>query len=139
MPHSQRTRAETRDTIPALAGIVILAIHFRTLQKPFRSAILGHRRADQMPGFGVPSSSTETTDRSFDFWRACLRLRSHATFFRITRLPCTSVRVVLSCGSNTLTLAGSTARNSQNSGTPLYLNAASRTAFAVIGRWGLSG
>src|SRR5207249_12041754 len=87
----------------------------------------------------VPSCSTETTVRSFDFRRASLRLRNHATFSRITWPPFTSVRVIPSFGSNTLTSAGSTARNSQKSDTPLYLNAASRTAFAVNGRRGPSG
>ena len=82
----------------------------------------------------MPSSSTETSVRSFGFRRACLRLRSHAAFLRTTRPPFTSVRGLPSFGSNTLTSAGSAARNSQKSGTPLYLNAASRTAFAVSGR-----
>jgi hypothetical protein len=65
---------------------------------------------------------------------ACLRLRSHATFLRTTWPPFTSVRVFPSFGSNTLTSAGSAARNPQKFATPLYLNAASRTAFAVSGR-----
>src|SRR6266496_4222379 len=91
-------------------------------------------QGDQIPGFRVPSSSTETRARSFGFERVCWRLRSHVTFLRTTRLPFTSVRVLPSFGSNTLTLAGSDAKNPQNSGTPLYLNAASRTAFAVSGR-----
>ena len=41
------------------------------------------------------------------------------------------MRVLPSFGSNTLTSAGSAARNPQKFATPLYLNAASRTAFAV--------
>jgi hypothetical protein len=58
-------------------------------------------------------------------------LLSHATFLRITRPPSTSVRVLPSFGSNTLTSAGSAARNSQKLATPLYLNATSRTVFAA--------
>jgi hypothetical protein len=44
------------------------------------------------------------------------------------------VRVFPSFGSNTLTSAGIDTRNPQKFATPLYLNAASRTAFAVSGR-----
>jgi hypothetical protein len=66
--------------------------------------------------------------------RACLLLRSHATFFGITRPPFTSARVLPSFGSSTPTSAGSAARNPQKFATPLYLNALSRTVFAVSGR-----
>ncbi len=44
------------------------------------------------------------------------------------------LRGLPSFGSNTLTSAGSAARNPQKFATPLYLNAASRTAFGVSGR-----
>jgi hypothetical protein len=125
---------ETRNTILVLIETVTLAIQFG-LQKPveMKIAIDGDHSVDQIPEFRVPSSSTETTVRSFGFRRACLRLRSHAAFLRITRPPCTSVRVLPSFGSNTLTSAGSAARNPQKFGTPLYLNAAWRAPFAVSG------
>src|SRR5262249_26441939 len=93
---------------------------------------------DQIPGFRVPSSSTETTVRSLGFERACWRLWSHAAFLRITRPPFTSGRFVRSFGSNTLTSAGRAAKKPQKSGTPLNLNAASRTVFAVSGRRGFA-
>src|SRR5215468_1733387 len=64
----------------------------------------------------------------------CLCLRSHATFFGTTRPPFTTGRVLPSFGSNTPTSAGSAARNPQKFGTPLYLNAASRTVLGVSGR-----
>src|SRR5204862_3111675 len=64
----------------------------------------------------------------------CLGLRSHATFLRIMWPPFTIARGLPSFGSNTLTSAGSAARNPQKFATPLYLNAASRMAFAVGGR-----
>ena len=68
------------------------------------------------------------------FFDGDLKVDQIPGFLGITWLPSTSVRILPSFGSNTLTLAGSAARNSQKPGTPLYLNAASRTAFAVGGR-----
>src|SRR5262249_44210828 len=62
-----------------------------------------------------------------------LRFRSQPRFLPITWPPFTTGRVLPSSGSYTLTSAGSIARNPQKLATPLYLNAASRTAFAVSG------
>ncbi len=87
------------------------------------------------------SLRTETNVRSFGLLSgfvyvrgACLCLRSHATFFCITRPPFTSSRVLPSFGSNTATSAGSAVRNPQKFATSLYLNAALRTAFGVSER-----
>src|SRR5262249_52468066 len=61
-------------------------------------------------------------------------LRSHATFFGITRPPFTSARVLDSFESNTPTSAGIATKNPKKLATPLCLNAAFRTVSAVSSR-----
>jgi hypothetical protein len=91
------------------------------------------------------SLRAETNVRSFGLLSgfvyvrgACLCLRSHATFFGITRPSFTSARVLPSFGSTTPTSAGSAVRNPQKFATSLYLNAALRTAFGVTERCGFA-
>ena len=60
------------------------------------------------------------------------------TFFGITRPPFTSSRVLPSFGSSTPTSAGSAVRNPQKFATPLYSNAALRTAFGASERRALA-
>src|SRR6267378_1067220 len=97
---------ETRNTILVLLGRVTSRSGFG-LQKPVETkiAIDGDHSIDQFPEFRVPSSSTETSVRSFGLRSACLHLWSHTTFLGITRPPFTSVRGLPSFGSNTLTSA----------------------------------
>jgi hypothetical protein len=98
---------------------------FRGLMTPMRTRSL--RTETNVRSFGLLSG--------FVYVRgACLCLRSHATFFGITRPPFTSARVLSSFGSSTPTSAGSAARNPQKFATPLYLNAALRTTFGVSER-----
>jgi hypothetical protein len=112
-----------------LKSAIRLGNHFsksRGLMKP-RCAPRSLRTETNVGSFGLLSG--------FVYVRgACLCLRSHATFFGITRPPFTSARVLPSFGSSTPTSAGSAARNPQKFATSLYLNAALRAAFGVSER-----
>ena len=122
-----------RCSAPSLATRRLFGVRARTfltsvLPNPNESSQGGDVNAGSIP---VARSLSHVQPYSCPL--AWLRFRSHDTFFPTTWPPVTSARGFPSFGSNTLTSAGSAARNPQKFDTPLYLNAALRTAFVVSG------